>query len=120
VSTAAGTARIALTDVRFEPCFDAAPPGALRLRACGIVDAAILTGEGTRTMDARTASRQSIELGLGIRPTWILGDRLTLGLLVGAAVPMARYRFYFAPDATAYELAPWSGFAEFSAGVYFW
>ena len=58
---------------------------------------------------------------------WVIGDRVTLGLLVGAAVPMARYRFYFAngssqsaPTLTAYELATWSGFAELSAGVYFW
>jgi len=118
--TAFGTARITLTDLRFEPCFAAGPRGAFRVGACGVVDVAILTGEGTNTTDPQTLTRRSVELGAGLRPTWILGDRVTLGLLVGAAVPMARYRFLFTPNATAYELAAWSGFAELSAGVYFW
>jgi hypothetical protein len=121
-----GTARITLTDLRLEPCFVVGSPGPFRLGACGVVDLAILAGQGTSTHDAQSATRQSVELGAGLRPTWIVGDRVTLGLLVGAAVPMQRYRFYFAPnvtaspEVTAYELAAWSGFAELSAGLYFW
>jgi hypothetical protein len=66
------------------------------------------------------AKRLSIELGLGLRPTWVVGRRFILGVLVGAAVPTARYRFLFSPNETAYQLAAWSGVGEFSIGVYFW
>ena len=120
VMTTSGTAEITLTDLRLEPCFDLMSPGALGLRACGIVDGVVLAGEGTRTSDETTATRRSIELGLGVRPTWVVGGRLVLGVFAGAAVPMARYRFFFKPNETAYRLAAWSGVVELSAGVYFW
>jgi hypothetical protein len=120
VATAIGTAEITLTDIRFEPCLDAWSPATLRVRACGIVEGGVLSGQGTNTTDPRSEDRTFLELGLGLRPTWIVRDQMTVGLLVGGAVPLSRYRFYFAPDATAYRLAPWSGFGEVSVGVRFW
>jgi hypothetical protein len=116
-----GTARITLTDLRLEPCFDLVSPGALGLRVCGMVDGVVLAGQGTGTNDPTAATRRSIELGLGVRPTWVVGRRFVLGVFAGAAVPLRRYRFKFSlPDETAYELATWSGVVELSAGVYFW
>jgi hypothetical protein len=120
VATPSGTAQITLTDLRLEPCFDMGLPGPLGLRACGIVDGALLVGQGTLTNGPQMAKRLSIELGLGLRPTWVVGRRFILGVLVGAAVPTARYRFLFSPNETAYQLAAWSGVGEFSIGVYFW
>jgi len=119
VDTASGTADITLTDVRFEPCYEVGSPASLRVLACGVVDGAVLEGDGANTTAPQSATRSAVELGLGLRPTWIVRDWLTLGLLVGAAVPLTRYRFYFAPDTTAYRLDPWSAFAEGSAGLRF-
>jgi hypothetical protein len=115
-----GTARITLTDVRFEPCFAAWSSRSFRLGACGVVDIASLNGQGIDTTASANATRRSVELGGGLRPTWIVADRVTIGLLAGATAATARFRFYFSPDATAYELARWSGFVEFGVGVYFW
>jgi hypothetical protein len=120
VDTALGTAIVTLADARFEPCLDAWSAGPFQARVCGIVEWAILSGEGTNTTSPQSATRSSLELGLGLRPTWTIKGRLTLGLMGGMAAPIARYRFYFAPNTTAYQLAAWAGFGEFSAGVHFW
>jgi hypothetical protein len=119
--TATGNAEITLTDFRFEPCLNPWSPAAWRVPACGLVEGAVLSGTGTNTSHARSESRALLGLGLGLRPTWVVRDQITLGLLVGASVPLARYRFYFAsPDTTAYRLAAWSALGEFSVGVRFW
>ncbi|MGA7119958.1 MAG: hypothetical protein WBY94_07675 [Polyangiaceae bacterium] len=120
IETAAGSAEITLTDLRLEPCVDVSSPAALRIRACGIVDAGMLEGVGTNTKGPRSESRPVTELGLGLRPTWIIRDSISIGLLAGAAAPLARYRFYFAsPDTTAYRVPTWAGLLEFSMGVHF-
>jgi hypothetical protein len=120
VTTGFGTAEIALTDIRFDPCFDVLSPASFQLGVCGIVDGVRLAGSGTNTWSPQNADRWSIELGVGLRPRWVVLRRLTLEVMIGGAAPLARYRFYFAPDATAYRLAAVSGFAEFAAGVRFW
>jgi hypothetical protein len=120
VATSVGTAEIELTDVRLDPCLNVLPPASFELGACGIVDAIILAGSGTNTWQPQDAERVSIELGLGLRPRWVVLHRFTLQAMIGGAAPVARYRFYFAPDTTAYRLAAVSGFAEFAAGVRFW
>ncbi len=89
--------------------------------ACGIIEGDVLRGQGTSTNAAESHSRVSVELGLGLRPTWDVTRQITLGLLAGGAVPLARYRFHFtSPDTTAYRLAAWSGLAEFGAAWRFW
>jgi hypothetical protein len=121
VDTAIGTAQITLTDVRFEPCVEVWSPGALRLRTCGIVEGGLLGGEGTNTTSPKSENRDFLELGVGLRPTWVVHEQVIVGVFLAGAVPLARYRFYFAsPDTTAYRLAAWSGFGELSVGVYFW
>jgi hypothetical protein len=120
VATSVGTADIEVTDVRLDPCLNVLPPASFELGACGIVDAVILAGSGTNTWQPQDAQRVSIELGLGVRPRWVVWRRFTLQAMIGGAAPVARYRFYFAPDTTAYRLAAVSGFAEFAAGVRFW
>jgi len=120
VETAAGSAEITLTDLRFEPCLDVWSPATWRIRGCGIVEGGMLSGAGTKTNHPQSESRSLIELGLGLRPTWIVRDSISLGLLAGASAPLARYRFYFAsPDTTAYRVAAWSALLEFSIGVRF-
>jgi len=120
VTTELGTAKINLTDVRFDVCVDALYLTSFQLGLCGLVDGMLLTGQGANTANAQNADRLSIELGLALRPRWTPRDWVSLELAIGGAAPLARYRFYFAPDATAYRLAPVSGFAEFAAGVRFW
>lgn len=116
-----GTAVITLTDVRLETCWDAWSPATFRALACGIAEGGVLSGEGRNTLDARSETRAQWDLGLGLRPTWIVGNGLALGLLVAGAVPLARYRFYFAsPDVTAYRVPAWSALAELSGSVRFW
>jgi hypothetical protein len=118
--TASGTADLTLTEVRFEPCLDAWSSARFRGRACGVLDVGVLSGEGKNTIDARREIRGAIELGVGVRPTWLVSDRIALGVLLATSWPLARYRFYFAPDATAYRLAPWSAVGEFDVGVRIW
>jgi len=121
VDTTSGTAQIKLTDIRWEPCIDAWSPAAWHIRACGVVEGGVVNGEGTNTNGARTANRTLAELGGGLRANWLIHDLLTLGFMVGLSTPLARYRFYFSsPDTTAYELALWSAFGEFSMGLRFW
>jgi|HubBroStandDraft_1064217.scaffolds.fasta_scaffold04977_3 hypothetical protein len=123
VQNALGSATIALTDARFEPCLALWAPDPFVLRGCGVVEGLLLSGQG-KTEAATTTTRNALytaELGLALRPTWTIGKRISLGLLVGGAVPFARYRFYFtSPDTTVYELPWWSAFGELSLGVYFW
>jgi hypothetical protein len=121
VVTVDGTAEIALTNIRAEPCVDLWSPRVFQLPACGIIEGDVLDGQGSHTTGAQSAHRLSVELGIGVRPTWILTRHVALSVLVGATVPLARYRFYFtSPDATAYRLAYWAGFAEFGAAWRFW
>jgi hypothetical protein len=121
VSTPNGTADITLTDVRFEPCVDAWSSATFRARVCGVVELGILSGEGRDTTDPQSGTRASLELGLGLRPTWIVRDQIVLGILLAGALPLARYRFYFdTPDKTAYRLAAASAIGEASVGVRFW
>jgi hypothetical protein len=121
VATIDGTAEIGLTNVRVEPCLDVWSPGSFQVEACGIIEGDVLSGQGTSTNEAASASRISVELGLGLRPTWDVTRQISLGFLVGGAVPLARYRFYFAsPDTTAYQLARGSGLAELGAAWRFW
>jgi len=120
VSTSVGTADITPTDARFEPCFDVWSPSTLRVPVCGILELAVLSARGTNTIDAQSGSRASVDLGLALRPTWTIKDRVALGLLLGGGVPLSRYRLYFSPDTTAYRLPAWMAFAEVSVGVRFW
>jgi hypothetical protein len=120
VATPLGTATLTLTDVRLEPCLDVASGGALRLGACALLDGVILSGRGSVTRDPRSADRFSVEAGVGLRPAWVVGDSIALGLLLGATATLTRYRFYFAPDATAYALPPLAALAEMDVQFYFW
>ncbi len=115
-----GTAQIALSDVRIDTCFDVLPPASFRVGACGVADGVVLGGEGANTVQPQSASRLSIELGLALHPRWIVRDSITFGVTLGALATLARYRFYFAPDETAYRLAAVSGFVELEAGLAFW
>ena len=121
LNTPNGTAAITVTDVRFEPCADVWSPAVFRARVCGVAELGILTGEGRDTKDPQSATRASLELGLALRPTWVVHDQIVLGILLAGAAPLARYRFYFdTPDTTAYGLAAWSLIGEGSIGVRFW
>ena len=120
VRTDVGTAQIGFSDVRIDSCFDLLRPTSFRMGACGVVDGVILGGEGANTVESQSARRLSIEAGFALHPRWIVRDSITFGVAVGGLVPLARYRFYFAPDETAYRLAAVSGFAELEAGVTFW
>jgi hypothetical protein len=123
VQTALGSATIALTDARFEPCLALWSPDPFVLRGCGVVEAMLLSGRG-RPDTATTSTpgmASTAELGLSLRPTWSIGNRISIGLLVGAAVPVVRSRFYFTmPNEDVYQLPSWSAFGELSVGVYFW
>jgi hypothetical protein len=119
VATDLGTAKIDLTNIRLDACIDAWSRARWELASCGVVDGVILAGQGIRTDGPRSETRLSIELGLALRPRWTARDWLVLELVLGASAPLARYRFYFDPNTTAYRLAPVSGFAEFGAGVRF-
>jgi hypothetical protein len=120
VVTDVGTGDLTLTDVRAEACFAVWARPRFELPGCGLVEDVVLSGQGTHTHNAQDASRVSADLGLAARPTWIVYDRIVLGVLVGAALPITHYRFYFAPDTTAYRIAPWAGFGEVSVGARFW
>jgi hypothetical protein len=121
VETALGTAEIALTAVRFDACASAWHPGALRLPVCAILESGVLRGQGMDTTGARSQTRSLVELGVGLQPTWTVGHRYFVGLSVGGAAALARYRFYFRPpDATAYRLPPWSTFGAIDLGVLIW
>jgi hypothetical protein len=120
VDTAIGSAQVTLTDVRLEPCVQAWAPGALQIHACGIADVVVLSGQGTNTIQPKSESRAVLELGFGLRPVWALSEQVSVGVLLAAALPLARYRFYFTtPDTTAYRLSAWSGFGEVGIGVRF-
>jgi hypothetical protein len=120
VETPAGNAEITLTDIRFDPCFDLGSRATWRLGACGIVESGVLGGQGTMTNAPRSDNRTLTELGFGLRPTFLVGDATSFGLLAGGAVPLSRYRFYFStPDTTAYRVPAWAALLEFSLGVRF-
>jgi hypothetical protein len=121
IDTPNGTADITLTDIRLEPCFDAWSLAAFRARACGLVEVGVLNGEGRSTSAPKNETRASLELGLGIRPTWIVREGFSVGVLIAGALPTARYRFYFDnPFTTAYQLGAWSAIGELGVGVRFW
>ena len=120
VNTAVGRAEIALTDGRLEPCVDVRGSLGWSLGACGFVEVGVLDGSGETAAGAVSGSRWLAELGLDVRPTWLVNGWVMLGAMAGAALPLARYRFYFSsPDTTAYQVAAWSAFGEFSLGVRF-
>jgi hypothetical protein len=121
VVTSLGTATFALTLLRFEPCFDlVAKADVFHLNACGVVEGSFMSASGTNTYNGQDVGRSWAELGLAIRPTWVLSNRIELGLLGGLTAPTARPRFYFAPDTLAYQVATWAGFGEVTVGAYFW
>jgi hypothetical protein len=120
VATNVGNASIDVADVRLDACIDAWSRASFQLASCGLVDGVVLAGEGKNTQGPESANRLSIELGVALRPRWIVEDWISLELAAGASAPLTRYRFYFAPpDTTAYRLAAVSAFAEFAAGVRF-
>jgi hypothetical protein len=122
VHVGAGTATIGATDARIEPCFDVWSPRALEMRGCGVVEMLFLSADSEAGDPATSQSPTlaSLELGLAVRPTWTIGKYFSVGLLAGAAVPLARYRFYFTlPDTTVYRLPALSTFGELSAEVNF-
>jgi hypothetical protein len=122
VHVGAGTATIGATDARIEPCFDVWSPRALMVRGCGVVEMLFLSADSEAGDPATSQSPTltSVELGLAVRPTWTIGKYFSVGLLAGAAVPLARYRFYFTlPDTTVYRLPALSTFGELSAEVNF-
>jgi hypothetical protein len=123
VKAGPGSASITLTDARLEPCAALWARAPFVVRGCGVMGATWLSGQGdaATTLTTSGATRITFEAGLALRAAWTFHDRISVGLLAGGAVPLARYRFYFtAPDTTVYEVAAWSGFGELSAGVYFW
>jgi len=89
-----------------EPCLTIWSKAPLSLLGCGVLQVLAMSGQADNVGTASQAeSNPSVELGLALRPMWTLGDRIALGLLVGAAAPTARYRFYFSPsDTTVYRL----------------
>jgi hypothetical protein len=120
VTTSVGAAEFTLTDLRLEPCVDAWSHGPLRLDTCAILEGGVLTGQGTNANGARTESRGLFELGLGLRPSWAVTPQVLVGLLVGGALPLLHYRFYFStPDTTAYRLESGSGLVELSVALRF-
>ncbi|HEV3194444.1 MAG TPA: hypothetical protein VGY54_28300 [Polyangiaceae bacterium] len=122
VNAGSTTASFVLTDLRVEPCLAIWSKAPLSLLGCGVLQVLTMSGQAESVGTTSQAdSNPSVELGLALRPMWTLGDRIAVGLLLGAAAPTARYRFYFSPsETTVYRLAAWSGFGQFSAGVYFW
>jgi hypothetical protein len=122
VHVGAGTATIGATDARIEPCYGVWSPRALTVRGCGVVEILFLSAdsEAGDPATSRSPTLASLELGLAVRPTWTIGKYFSVGLLAGAAVPLARYRFYFTlPDTTVYRLPALSTFGELSAEVNF-
>jgi hypothetical protein len=122
VHVGAGTATIGVTDARIEPCYDVWSLRALTVRGCGVVEMLFLSADSAAGDPATSQSPTlaSVELGLAVRPTWTIGKYFSVGLLAGAAVPLARYRFYFTlPDTTVYRLPSLSTFGELSAEVNF-
>jgi hypothetical protein len=118
----AGTATIGVTDARIEPCYGVWSPRTLTVRGCGVVEMLFLSADSEAGDPATSQSPTlaSVELGLAVRPTWTIGEYFSVGLLAGAAVPLARYRFYFTlPDTTVYRLPALSTFGELSAEVNF-
>ncbi|HEY2512415.1 MAG TPA: hypothetical protein VGI39_16220 [Polyangiaceae bacterium] len=121
-TTVSGTASFTATAARFEPCINVAPDpaGALRLDACGVLEGLVVQAAGTNTTDGQHLDRSWTELGLALRPAWVVGGRVELGLLGGLTAALAQPRFYFGPDTTAYHVATWSALAGATAGVSFW
>jgi len=119
VATNLGTAEIDLTDLRLDACVDTWSRAGFEVASCALFDGVLLSGQGTQTESPHGETRLSFELGLALRPRWSVTESIALELVLGASAPLARYRFYFDPDTTAYRLAAIAGFAEFGAGVRF-
>jgi hypothetical protein len=119
VDTPAGAAQLTTTEVRVEACVDVIRSAPWRVPACAILETGALSGQADAT-GAKGQDRGFLELGAGLRPTWTIGSVWSVSVLAGGARPVARYRFYFAPDTTAYALAPLSAVGELSASARFW
>jgi hypothetical protein len=119
-ATPYGTARVAHDDVRVEPCLRIRPTTSLSVSPCGVIETVFLRGTGTDAPIVYSATRSTAEVGLALQSSFRVAGQVDLGFEVGAAAPIHRFRFYFYPDATAYEIGAWSAFGGIAIGLRFW
>jgi hypothetical protein len=79
---------------------------ALVLRPCLDLDVGQLTGEGLGVGAARRRRTPLVSSGLELRLDWKPWPALQLSGLFGGVASLARPRFYFRPQQTSFEVAP--------------
>jgi hypothetical protein len=104
-STDIGTALFTWTAGRLEACPLRWPPRfPLVARPCALLELGELEGKGTDTVDPASESRTWVAAGALGRIEASLADAVAVGFELGATVPLRRYRFYFGPNTTVFEV----------------
>lgn len=89
------------------------------VRPCLDLDVGRLTGTGLGANSAAQPSALTASAGLGARFEWSIWERIELGAMLGGVLPLARPRFYFEPDVTAFEVSALGLRAGMSASLLF-
>jgi hypothetical protein len=92
---------------------------AVAVRPCLDLDVGQLTGEGLDVGRARRSHAPLVSSGLELRLDWKPWPSLQLSGMFGGVVSLARPRFYFRPQQTSFEVAPFGLRAGALASVLF-
>jgi hypothetical protein len=89
------------------------------VRPCLGVDVGQLRGEGTGLSGKTQSSSIVASLGPALRLEWSVVEQLELGAQLGGVVNVARPRFYFLPEVTAFEVPAFGAQGSVSASLVF-
>jgi len=91
----------------------------LAVRPCLGVDVGQLRGEGTGLNGKTRSSSIVASLGPVLRLEWFVVEQLELGAQLGGVINIARPRFYFLPEVTAFEVPAFGVQGSVSASLVF-
>jgi hypothetical protein len=103
IATSSGIAQLTWTAGRVDGCAAFGDSGPVA-EACASFEAGQIRGRGRETENPENTGQVWLAPGLIGRAGWELEGALRIELDAGIQFPLLRYRFYFGPDVTAYEV----------------
>ena len=115
--TATGSADLSWWALRLAACPAQLASGGWFVEPCATFDAGKLSGSGYDTRNRRSASATWYGPGAQLRAGVVGFGVLAVTVEGGAVAPLARDRFYFAPDETAHQIPSLAGYVGAALGA---